>query len=100
MILSMNVWLLPAIAASSSSYLVCLLWERIRSNTAPNGVLAGFLACLSFVMGGISSFYRHKLYTASLENNVIIMFAVAASTTFIWLLLRRYLPGYSGRRKL
>jgi Na+/proline symporter len=90
---------LPAIAAGSSSYLVCLLWERIRSNSAPSGMLAGFLAGLSFLMGGISSYYRHRLYTASLENNVIIMFAVAASTTYFWLLLRRYLPGYNGRRQ-
>jgi hypothetical protein len=97
MILSLDTWLLPAIAASSSSYLVCLLWERFRRSTAPSRRLAAFLAVLSFLMGAICAFYRHRLFAPSLENNVIIMFGVGASTTYLWLLLRRYLPGF-GRR--
>jgi hypothetical protein len=100
MILSIDTWLLPAIAASSSSYLVCLIWERIKNTTAPNGVLAAFLASLSFLMGAISAYYRHKYYATSLEGNVIIMFAVGASTTYFWLLLRRYLPGFDRSRKV
>ena len=44
MIFSIDIWLLPAIAASSSSYLVCLIWERIKNSTAPDGLLEGFLA--------------------------------------------------------
>ena len=92
MILSLDTWLLPAIAACSSSYLVCLLWERIKTTTAPNGMMAGFLAALSFVMGAISAYIRHKLFAPGLENNVITMFLVGASTTFFWLLLRKYLP--------
>jgi hypothetical protein len=100
MILSMDIWLLPAIAASSSSYLVCLIWERIRSTTAPKGILAAFLAGLSFLMGAISAYFRYKWFAASLESNVIIMFAVGASTTFFWLLLRKYFPGFNERRKV
>ncbi len=97
MFLALDTWLLPAIAAGSSSYLVCLLWERFRHNTAPSWLLASFLAVLSFLMGGICAYYRHTLFDPSLENNVIIMFVVGASTTYLWLLLRRYLPGYNGR---
>jgi glucan phosphoethanolaminetransferase (alkaline phosphatase superfamily) len=97
MIFSIDIWLLPAIAASSSSYLVCLAWERIKNSTAPDGLLEGFLASLSFLMGAICAYYRYRLYSQSLENNVIIMFAVGASTTYLWLLLRRYLPGFRGR---
>ena len=93
MIFAVDAWLLPAIAASSASYLVCLLWERFRTSTAPSGFLAALLATLSFAMGAICAFYRHELFTPSLENNVIVMFAVGASTTFFWLLLRRFLPG-------
>jgi hypothetical protein len=92
MVFSVDTWLLPAIAACSSSYLVSLLWERIKTNTAPNGMMAGFLAALSFVMGAISAYIRHKLFAPGLESNVIIMFLVGASTTFFWLLLRRFLP--------
>jgi Na+/proline symporter len=86
MILSLEIWLLPAVAAGSSSYLVSLAWERIRASGAPTGLVAGFLASLSFVMGAICSLYRTSSRAASLENNVIIMFAVGASTTFFWLL--------------
>jgi hypothetical protein len=92
MIFSLDIWLIPAIAACSSSYLVCLLWERIKTGTAPNGMMAGFLAALSFVMGAVSAYIRHKLFAPSLESNVIIMFLVGASTTYLWLLLRKYLP--------
>ena len=99
MIFSINTWLLPAIAASSSSYLVCLVWERIKISTAPSGMLSAFLAGLSFLMGGISAYYRHTLYAPSLENNVIIMFVVGASTTYFWLLLRKYLPGFKRAEK-
>lgn len=93
MILSLDTWLLPAIAASSSSYLVCLVWERFRSTTAPSGPMAGLLAALSFIMGAICAYYRYALFETTLENNVIIMFLVGASTTYLWLLLRKYLPG-------
>jgi hypothetical protein len=96
MILAMDTWLLPAIAASSSSYLVCLVWERIRHSTAPSGMLAAFLAGLSFLMGAISAYYRYRLFAPSLESNVIIMFVVGATTTYFWLLLRRHLPGIRG----
>jgi len=51
MIFSMHTWLLPAIAAGSASYLVCLVWERIRSSTAPSGLLSALLAALSFCDG-------------------------------------------------
>jgi hypothetical protein len=92
MIFSLDTWLIPAIAACSSSYLVCLLWERIKTGTAPNGMMACFLAALSFVMGAVSAYIRHKLFAPGLESNVIIMFLVGASTTYLWLLLRKYLP--------
>jgi len=100
MFLSIDTWLLPAIAAASSSYLVCLIWERIRHDSAPNGLLSSLLAALSFLMGAICAYYRQQLFNPSLENNVIIMFVVGASTTYFWLLLRKYLPGYRGRGKL
>jgi hypothetical protein len=94
MFLSLDKWLLPAIAAASSSYLVCLGWERFRTTTAPSGLISAFLAGLSFVMGAFSAYYRDMLYSPTLENNIIIMFAVGASTTYFWLLLRKYLqPG-------
>ena len=94
MFFSIDTWLLPAIAAASSSYLVCLAWEKVRQASAPNGWLSGFLAGLSFLMGAICAYYRYALFAPSLENNVIIMFVVGASTTYFWLLLRRYLPGF------
>ncbi len=99
MIFSLDAWLLPAIAAGSSSYLVCLLWERIKKNSAPSRLMAGFLAALSFLMGGISAYIRNTMFKPVLEINVIIMFLVGASTTFIWLLLRKYLPGFNRRKK-
>ncbi len=97
MIFSMDVWLLPAIAASSASYLVCLAWERFKSKTAPDGAVAAFLAALSFLMGAICAYYRYRMYAPTLEGNVIVMFVAGAITTYFWLLLRRYLPGYRGR---
>ncbi len=99
MILSLDTWLLPAIAAGSSSYLVSLCWERFRRATAPGGWMAGFLAALSFIMGGISAQYRHTHYSASPENNIIVMFAVGASTTFLWLRFRNWIfrAGRQGR---
>jgi hypothetical protein len=97
MVLAIDIWLLPAIAASSSSYLVCLIWERFRTDTAPNDFLAAFLAALSFIMGGICAYYRYASLNSSLENNVIVMFIVGASTTFFWLLMRKYLPGVDRR---
>jgi hypothetical protein len=100
MILSMDTWLLPAIAASSSSYLVCLLWERLRHSTAPSGMLAAYLAVLSFFMGAISAYYRHATLAHGLENNVIIMFLVGASTTYFWLLLRRFFRGSNRRDRI
>ena len=91
MILSIDIWLLPAIAAGSSSYLVCLLWERFRASTAPSGFLAGLLSFLSFIMGGASAHYRATLYERSLNNNIIVMFLVGASTTYLYLLMRKYI---------
>jgi hypothetical protein len=93
MIFSLETWLLPAIAAGSSSYLVSLGWERFRKPSAPTGMMAGFLAALSFIMGGICAYYRHTLYAPSLENNIIVMFVVGATTTYLWLRLRKYFPG-------
>ncbi len=92
MFLSLDIWLLPAIAAASSSYLVSLVWERVRPPTAPNGLVSALLSALSFLMGGISSYYRYSLFEPSLENNVIIMFAAGAITTYVWLAIRRFLP--------
>lgn len=97
MFFSLDTWLLPAIAASSSSYLVCLAWERFKNSTAPSRMLAAFLAGLSFLMGAICAYYRHRVFNPSMENNVIIMFVVGASTTYFWLLLRRYFPGLNER---
>jgi hypothetical protein len=99
MILSIDTWLLPAIAAASSSYLICLAWEKIRNNSAPTGRLEALLAGLSFLMGAISAYYRQTLFSLSLENNVIVMFVVGASSTYFWLLIRKYLPGYKRREK-
>jgi hypothetical protein len=97
--MALEIWLLPAIAAGASSYLVSLGWEKFRSGSAPNGQIAGFLVGLSFIMGAICAYYRHALYAPSLESNVIVMFIVGASTTHCWLLLRKYLPGFRGHRK-
>ena len=93
MIFSLDIWLLPAIAAASASFLVSLLWERLRARTAPSGFLAGLLSMLSFLMAGVSSHYRTVQYARSLENNIIVMFVVAAITTYFYLLLRKYIPG-------
>jgi hypothetical protein len=90
MILAIDIWLLPAVAAASSSYLVSLAWEKIRSATAPTGSMAAFLAILSFIMGAICACYRHEIYSPSQENNIIVMFIVGATTTYFWLLLRKY----------
>ncbi len=92
MFLSLDIWLLPAIAAASSSYLVSLIWERIRPPTAPNGLVSALLSGLSFVMGGISSYYRYQVFQPSLESNVIIMFAAGAIATYVWLSIRRFFP--------
>ena len=59
-------------------------------------MLAGFLFSLSFIMGGISSYFRFKTYGTSLEDNIIVMFIAGASTTFFWLLLRKYIPNVKG----
>ena len=99
MLFSIDTWLLPAVAAAASSYLVCLTWEKLRYSSAPNGLLAAFLAGLSFLMGAIYAYYRHTLFAPSLENNVIVMFVAGASTTFFWLLLRKYLPGLKKDRR-
>jgi len=80
---------MPAIGAGAASYLVCLLWERIRHKSAPNGVLAGFLVSLSFIMGALSSYFRYIRYRVSLEENIIVMFTAGVITTFLWLLLRK-----------
>ena len=99
MIFSIDIWLLPAIAAGSSSYLVCILWERYRKNSAPTWLISVFVSALSFLMGGIYAYYRYIELAASLENNVIVMFIVGASTTFFWLFLRKYLPRPKGSDK-
>jgi hypothetical protein len=98
MIFRLETWLLPAIAAASSSYLVSLGWERFRNSTAPSGLMAAFLAALSFIMGAVSSYYREILFHPSLENNVIVMFVVGASTTYIWLRLRKYFGNHRAER--
>lgn len=98
MIFSLDAWFLPALAAASSSYLVSLGWERFRNSTAPSGRTEAFLAALSFIMGAISSYYRYTVFDRSLENNVIIMFLVGASTTYLWLRLRKYFVNYTTRR--
>ena len=100
MFFSMDIWLLPAVASGASSYLVCLIWERYRNRSAPNGLLAAFLVGLSFIMGAVSAYVRQRFYTVSLENNIIVMFIVGASTTFFWLLLRRYFPHVNSRNKV
>ena len=97
-ILSLDTWLLPAIGAAASSYLVCLGWERFRNSTAPSRTMSAFLAALSFLMGAVSSYQRFVLFAVSLENNVIVMFVVAASTTYLWLRLRKYIFNHSSRR--
>jgi hypothetical protein len=98
MIFSVDIWLLPAIAAGSSSYLVSLVWERFRRRTAPTGRMEALLGALSFIMGAISSYYRSTSFGLSLENNIIVMFIVGASTTYLWLLLRKYFTIYKGHR--
>lgn len=100
MILSLDTWLLPAIAAASSSYLVSLGWERFRTSSAPSGRTEAFLAALSFIMGAISSYFRTTLFDPSLENNVIVMFLAGASTTYLWLRLRKYFPNYTTRKSM
>ncbi len=99
MLFAMEIWLLPAIAASSASYLVCLAWERFRYNTAPTNLQAAFLAVLSFLMGATCAYFRHGLFAPSLESNVIIMFTAGASSTFFWLLLRKYIFRYNERNR-
>jgi hypothetical protein len=99
MILSLDVWLLPAIAASSASYLVCLGWERYRKSSAPSGPMEGFLAALSFLMGAICAYYRYEMFAPRPETNIIIMFLVGGSTTYLWLLLRKYLPALKDHYK-
>jgi glucan phosphoethanolaminetransferase (alkaline phosphatase superfamily) len=94
MFLNIDIWLLPAISAGASSYLICLIWERYRHESAPNGTLAGLLVCLSFIMGALSACYRQNYNDASLEGNIIVMFTAGATATFFWLLLRKYMiPG-------
>jgi riboflavin transporter FmnP len=97
-ILALDEWLLPAVAASSASYLVALAWERIRPRTAPSGLVAAFLAGLSFVMGAFSAWYRVRWLDVTPENNVIVMFLAGAATTYAWLLLRKFMPFPVNRR--
>ena len=99
MFLSIDIWLLPAIVAGSSSYLVSLAWEKIRFHTSPTGPLAVLLAVLSFLMGGICAFYRQQVFAPTLENNIIMAFVAGATATYLWLLLRKYLPGYKKRER-
>ena len=97
--MSLEIWFLPAIAAGASSYLVSLAWEKFRRGSAPSGQIAGFLAGLSFLMGAICAYYRHAVFSPSLESNFIVMFFVGASTTHFWLLLRKYWPGFRDHHK-
>ena len=97
-ILAVDIWLLPAVAASSASYLVVLAWERIRPATAPPGAIAALLAGLSFVMGAFSAFYRERESGVSPENNIIVMFVAGAAATYTWLLFRKYFLSSRGRR--
>lgn len=98
MVLSVEIWLLPAIAAGSASYLVSLAWEKFKRSSAPSGYVAGFLVCMSFLMGAICAYYRHRQYEPSLDSNIIIMYVAGATATYLWLLLRRYLPGLGAGR--
>lgn len=98
MYFAVDTWLLPAIASGSSSYLVSLVWEKIRMATAPSGTVAAFLSALSFLMGGIFAYARHSMHSTSLENNIITMYIAGASTTFLWLLMRKHFP-WMGRRR-
>jgi hypothetical protein len=100
MIFSIDTWLLPAIAAASSSYLVSLSWERFRKETAPNWRTEAILAALSFIMGAISAYYRSAQFDSGLQNNVIVMFVVGASSTYLWLRLRRYFTSHIPRSEL
>jgi len=97
MILALDAWLLPAIAAASSSYLVSLIWERVGRTTAPAWRAEALLAALSFVMGAVSAYFRATIFDTSLQNNVIVMFLVGASSTYLWLKLRKYFQGYMTR---
>jgi hypothetical protein len=99
MFLAVDIWVLPAISAAASSYLVSLVWERLKPESAPGGMLAGLLAGLSFLMGAICSYYRGSLWAPGLENNTIVMFIAGASSTYFWLLLRKYLPGFAPRKR-
>jgi hypothetical protein len=99
MIFAVDTWLLPAIAAASSSYLVSLIWERVRSTTAPTWRTEALLAALSFIMGGISAYYRSRVFDPSLQDNVIVMFLVGASTTYLWLRLRKYFLNFMTRNE-
>ncbi len=98
MIFSIDTWLLPAIAAGSSSYLVSLIWERFKHDTAPSRKTEAFLAALSFIMGAISAYYRSAMFDPRLESNVIVMFVAGASTTYLWLRLRKYIMNFTSRR--
>ena len=98
MFLSIDIWLLPAISAGASSYLISLAWEHFKYKSAPNGIMAAFLSSLSFIMGGLSAQFRYTLYDVSLENNIIVMFTAGAITTFLWLLLRKYIPNMNGKQ--
>ncbi len=98
-IFALDTWLLPAIASASSSYLVSLGWERFKNSTAPSGLTAAFLAALSFIMGAVSAYYRSAIFNPSLENNIIVMFLVGASTTYFWLRLRKYFMHHKAGRR-
>jgi len=89
MILKLEVWLIPAIAAGSASYLVSLLWERFRPRGALSRSQEAFIALLSFAMGAVGAVYREEVYSRSLENNTIAMFVAGAVATQAWLWLRR-----------
>lgn len=64
----MTTWLLPAIAASLCSWLVSLAWMQYRKDSAPSGIMAGFLSAISFLMGAICANYRSAILARSLEK--------------------------------
>ena len=93
MIFSLETWLLPAIAAGSSSYLVSLGWERFRKPSAPTGMMAGFLAALSFIMGAICAYYRHTLLWAQPGKQHHHHVCGGGPTTYLCPAARKYFPG-------
>lgn len=93
MILSVDIWLLPALAAGLSSYLVFRGWLHYsRKASASNHLRTELPVILSFLMGAFCAIYRHAVHARSLENNILVMLLVGGITTLAWLWLSKYLP--------